>query len=331
MDGIELTVHATKSVANNVARVCPNAKVHCFPVLPLPLRLALEQSAYPVLARYHDILWVPGNFAVFLCPRPQVLTAQNIWYFTDSAREFRVRSCSLKARMRFALQASLARASIRRAESIIAVSKTMQQAIELDMGSMSKLTTIVSAAPDLVTSPTVDYEPPFDRYVLAVSSDEPHKDWDGLFNCLLGQADLPPLAIAGAHKRKLTVASSRIALLGPVECRARLSLLYRNASCVIAHSHLESFGLTACEAMAAGTPLAASDIPAHREICGDRAFFYDPKCPAEMANAVRQAINLRQPKTSRTDHNKRSWDDCGRELLSEFERVVRPSKHQCEF
>ena len=39
----------------------------------------------------------------------------------------------------------------------------------------------------------------------------------------------------------------------------------------------EGFGLTALEAMHAGTPVLAADIPALREVCGDAARFVDPR------------------------------------------------------
>jgi glycosyltransferase involved in cell wall biosynthesis len=58
----------------------------------------------------------------------------------------------------------------------------------------------------------------------------------------------------------------------------------------VAHSYLESYGLTAVEALVSGAPLAASDIPAHRELCGSAAHYYDPSDGDALVAAVAEAI-----------------------------------------
>lgn len=52
-------------------------------------------------------------------------------------------------------------------------------------------------------------------------------------------------------------------------------------------SKAEGFGLPVIEAMAAGTPVAISDIPIFREIAGEHAAFFDPDDPAAIAEAIR--------------------------------------------
>jgi len=56
----------------------------------------------------------------------------------------------------------------------------------------------------------------------------------------------------------------------------RLAALYRGARWVVFPTLYEGFGLPAVEAMAAGTPLQASDIPVLREVAGDAALFVPP-------------------------------------------------------
>ena len=51
-------------------------------------------------------------------------------------------------------------------------------------------------------------------------------------------------------------------------------------------SLVESFGHPLVEAMAAGLPIAASDIPVHREVCGDAAIYFDPFDPNELADRI---------------------------------------------
>jgi glycosyltransferase involved in cell wall biosynthesis len=52
---------------------------------------------------------------------------------------------------------------------------------------------------------------------------------------------------------------------------AQLAALYRRARVLIQPSESEGFGLPVVEAMACGTPVIASDIPALREIGGSAA------------------------------------------------------------
>lgn len=56
------------------------------------------------------------------------------------------------------------------------------------------------------------------------------------------------------------------------------------ASCAL----YEPFGLAALEAAQAGCPLALSDIPTHRELWSDAAWFFDPRDPAALATLLRR-------------------------------------------
>lgn len=58
--------------------------------------------------------------------------------------------------------------------------------------------------------------------------------------------------------------------------RRPLAALYRRASVVLLPSDREGFGLPVVEAMACGTPVVASDIPALREVGGTAAIYAPP-------------------------------------------------------
>jgi glycosyltransferase involved in cell wall biosynthesis len=55
--------------------------------------------------------------------------------------------------------------------------------------------------------------------------------------------------------------------------REVLAALYRKATVLLQTSEREGFGLPVVEAMACGTPVVASDLPALREVCGDAALY----------------------------------------------------------
>jgi glycosyltransferase involved in cell wall biosynthesis len=72
--------------------------------------------------------------------------------------------------------------------------------------------------------------------------------------------------------------------------RAELVDLYRRASCVVFPSLYEGFGAPPLEAMACGTPVAASNAGSLPEVCGEAAVLFDPSDPEAIAAGVAEAI-----------------------------------------
>jgi glycosyltransferase involved in cell wall biosynthesis len=64
--------------------------------------------------------------------------------------------------------------------------------------------------------------------------------------------------------------------------------LYRGAVALVFPSLIETFGHPLLEAMLAGTPILAADIPAFREIAGDVALYFPPRDPVRLARLVDQ-------------------------------------------
>jgi len=137
------------------------------------------------------------------------------------------------------------------------------------------------------------------QVVLAVSTDLPHKNLEGLVDAfsLIAAADRPLLVIAGArtdgpHLRDAAAAlgiERDVRLLGFVSLEQR-DALYRMAAGVVVPSLYEGFGLPALEAMSYGAPLACSAIPPLREVVGDAALRFPPGDAAAMATAIRELI-----------------------------------------
>ena len=72
---------------------------------------------------------------------------------------------------------------------------------------------------------------------------------------------------------------------------AALFQLYQGAACVIASSRAEGFSLPIIEAMAAGTPVLASDIPAHAELVDPTRLFplTNPEALATLISQIQNA------------------------------------------
>lgn len=91
------------------------------------------------------------------------------------------------------------------------------------------------------------------------------------------------LAAAGRELPLVLVGSTRpwahelpdVILTGQVSDE-QLAALYTGAHALVLSSADEGFGLPAVEALACGTPVAACDSPALREVLGDRATFVGP-------------------------------------------------------
>jgi glycosyltransferase involved in cell wall biosynthesis len=72
-----------------------------------------------------------------------------------------------------------------------------------------------------------------------------------------------------------------------------LPSLYRGAAALAMPSLYEGFGLPCIEAMAAGTPVVASNRGSLPEVCGDAALLVDPADGSALADALLAAVEDR--------------------------------------
>jgi glycosyltransferase involved in cell wall biosynthesis len=81
-----------------------------------------------------------------------------------------------------------------------------------------------------------------------------------------------------------------------------LAAVYTGAQALVVSSDEEGFGLTPVEALACGTPVAASDVPALREVLGGRATLVDVD---DVAGLIAAAESARRPAPAPPDW---TWD-----------------------
>jgi len=70
-----------------------------------------------------------------------------------------------------------------------------------------------------------------------------------------------------------------------------LFCLYQKALALVHVSHYEGFNLNLVEAMTAGIPIIASDLPVHHEVTGDAALFVDPNSVDSIGIGIHQLIH----------------------------------------
>ncbi|MBX6334878.1 glycosyltransferase, partial [Candidatus Saccharibacteria bacterium] len=77
--------------------------------------------------------------------------------------------------------------------------------------------------------------------------------------------------------------------LGYVDEDTRTAL-FKNATLFVSASNYEGYGMPVIEAMAAGVPVAISDIPVFREVAQENAFYFDQTKPTTIAAIIQEAL-----------------------------------------
>jgi glycosyltransferase involved in cell wall biosynthesis len=170
------------------------------------------------------------------------------------------------------------------------------------------------------------YQPGF-PYILYVGNCRPHKNLNRLFAAFLALArpDLK-LVLAGTTARELAGRLEEHGISDRVHIEGspsddQLAAMYRGAALLVLPSLAEGFGLPALEAMACGTPVAASRIAALLETAENAAVFFDPLDTGDMTRAMSIALedaNLRARLiASGLQHaQSSSWDQVAARVLA---------------
>jgi len=92
----------------------------------------------------------------------------------------------------------------------------------------------------------------------------------------------------------------------------------------------ESFGLVLVEAMAAGVPVVASDIPGYRDVVGAAGVLVPPGDPAALAGALDALLGDEAERARLADAGRReaarfAWPHVAERVLAVYERVLGPA------
>ncbi|UOY01224.1 glycosyltransferase family 4 protein [Blastococcus sp. PRF04-17] len=191
--------------------------------------------------------------------------------------------------------------ALRRARAVVTVSEAMADEIRAEY---AWLTPRVFVAPNGVDPSWARAQPASDedlrrlgippRYVVFVGNMEPRKNLGTLLRAHTAarrqDPRVPPLVLVGpagwGDRWQGAAPDARDAVLAGYLPGDDLQRVVARATAVCMPSRYEGFGLPVLEAMAAGRPVLASDIPAHREIAQGHAILLPPDDTDAWAEAL---------------------------------------------
>lgn len=282
-----------------------------------PIYSIAEQYRMPPLLRGCDALWLPHYPVPLVARTPLVATIHDVAHlalpdlFTGVQKVY--------ARLMF-------QAVRRKAAELLFVSEFSRQEFLRRVGAPRGGMTVThnGVDQDWFKLPLA-HEPARPPYFLAIGNIKPHKNIHLLcqtFAHIAEQCDAD-LVLAGEYSGFRSAEASteilaaicpgRIKFTGPVE-QEELVRLMCGATALVFPSRYEGFGLPPLEALAAGVPVVASNIPPVREVCGEHARYFSPDSEEQLAQAMLETLAL-------SPQDRRQRGEAGRAHARQFSWV----------
>jgi glycosyltransferase involved in cell wall biosynthesis len=256
-----------------------------------PARILWEQTVLPLEAgRYRlDVMFNPGFTVPLAAPCPSVTTFHDLQHkrYPEYFRWFDLPFWKF-----------LLWAAAHRSARLIAVSEaTRADLLHFYHRRAARVFVVPHGVnPEFFTLDRSKLEPYFklEPYLLCVSTLHVHKNIERLVRAYASKPRAEKLILAGLRGFRTPEIEALIAELGVGDRvtipgwlpRVELLRLYARARAFVYPSTFEGFGMPILEAMAAGIPVACSDIAPLREVAGDAALFFDPLDTDALAGAL---------------------------------------------
>jgi glycosyltransferase involved in cell wall biosynthesis len=320
-------------------------------------RFLYEQCNLPDLIRGSgaDVLLSTGNFALYRSPVPQILLSRNALYTSaDFLRDLRNRG-NYGLWLDTQVKAALAKWSVRRADCTVAPSAafagdlrqwTGKNVVSIHHGfdhevffreetplppAIEAQRAATRGSLRLLFVSHYNYYRNFETLIraLAILKEKLHPRTVRLIlTCKLNSNDNPGdyYADTAAELVRHLGLGEEIIQLGAVPYSS-LHHLYQACDLYVTPAYAETFAHPLVEAMASGLPVIASDLPVHREICGEAALYFPRFSPETLADLVMQTSQ--SPEQSAAMREKGlfrsrdfSWDKHVEELLRLAQRLA---------
>ncbi|HET9956331.1 MAG TPA: glycosyltransferase family 1 protein [Polyangiaceae bacterium] len=284
------------SAASNVQHVPVNAVPAGLASLLWPARLDDFEEG--------DVFHAPANILGFGLPRASVVTVHDVMWIEHLAW------CQPRPYLRPISKAYYTtgiRRALRSAARILTVSKASADAIRRVEPSAAARTVVTPNACEPHFKPAAEPERARELAARCIGSDEPYFLVVGQNQPSKGHAyAVAAFAEAALESHRLVLVqrlesgrglhalcerlgiAQRVTFAESLPFEALLALL-QSATALVQPSLAEGFGLPVLEAIAAGCPVLASDIPPFREILGQVGLFSSPTNVGELAQNMRTA------------------------------------------
>jgi glycosyltransferase involved in cell wall biosynthesis len=326
-------------------------------------RFWYEQRNLPHLIRNSgaNVLLSTGNFALYRSPVTQILLSRNALYTSsDFLRDLRHRG-DYRLWLDTEVKAALACWSVRTADCTVAPSAAFAADLRQWTGKevacihhgfdhkaffrepallphdvQAQLTATQGSLRLLFVS-HYNYYRNFETLIRAVAIVKKKlypRTVRLLLTCTLESQDNPGDYHADAASelvRQLGV-DDEVIELGAVP-HSSLHDVYRACDLYVTPAYAETFAHPLVEAMASGLPVIASDLPVHREICGQAAQYFPRFSPESLAESIIQVSQTTERKTAMREMGRLrsqdfSWDKHVDELLSLAQRLTKTPSWQ---
>ena len=261
-----------------------------------------EQLLLPIIIARSgaDLIHFPHFNAPLFCPKPFVVTIHDLIKHQSRGRATTTR-WPLFYWLKYLFYLLVFKSAARRARAIIVPSQAVKKELLIRYRLAPEKVVVIYEAAAAAFKPkkTVKRQP----FIIYTGSLYPHKNIERLVEAVRLIETPLKIVCRGSvfrerleKKLRLSEKKNLVQFLGFVSDK-ELVKLYHQATALVQPSLMEGFDLTVIEAMAAGLPVIISDIPAHREIAGKAAIYFNPGDVNEMEAAIKRVIN--SPKIQR--------------------------------
>jgi glycosyltransferase involved in cell wall biosynthesis len=220
---------------------------------------------------------------------------------------------------------------LNRADGVVTVSETTKALIAKHRLARGPVTVIPNAADDLPGGPVTNTAPATTRLVY-MGSFMPYKNVETLIAGMAGLEEhtLHLLSRISPDRRaeleRAVPAGASVVFHNGVS-DDEYNRLLAEATALVTLSRAEGYGLPVIEAMAAGTPVIASDITIFREVGGSAALFVDPDDPRALTAAVRKLGDAdrwrRASREGLAQASTYTWERSAHQLLEAAETAIK--------